>query len=157
MVKCDPSGWKMGSCLPFPACPPFLSLSCTAQHKEASCSLSSLFFNHSAIGWAGWAQFFKLLILKNQPWMTSVYLPTDVAPLHKPWPSLQGCAVRTPFILYLVLEIHKKVNFFIPIFGLNKKSFNFFNFVISIYVMNEKLQCLIWLLYSDTFLIYLQY
>jgi len=46
---------------------------------------------------------------------------------HRPWSSLQGCAISTPLVLYLVPEIHKKVNFFILSLLVFKKSFNLFN------------------------------
>jgi len=54
--------------------------------------------------------------------MTSVYLQTEVAPMAQTLTFPSGLCHQHTFNLTLfVLEIHKKVNFFISVFGINKK------------------------------------
>jgi len=52
--------------------------------------------------------------------MTLVCLQTEVSPPCTTPAFLQGCATSTPSLSYLVLEIHKKVNFFIGIWSYKK-------------------------------------
>jgi len=105
---------------------PLSSLSLFFPNYE--CSTHSILSWHISIFWAlcDWAGglgliFHNVSSLKNISWMTSVCLQLRSGPWHNPWPSFQGCAISTPSVYIFVLEIHKKVNFFISVFDLIKK------------------------------------
>jgi len=119
----------MGSCLPFPACPLFPFIYSSPFRDVSPILLSPLTFALSfhSIFWIGWGigpNFSNAHPLKNQSWMTSVCLQTEVPCLAQPWAVLPGCAISTPLLFIHVLEIHKKVNFFF-LYWSYKKSFNF--------------------------------
>jgi len=71
--------------------------------------------------------------------MTSVYLQTEVAPIAQTLMFPSGlCHQHTFIVLHLVLEIQKKVNFFISVFGLNKKVLTFILFEFRLFASNKE-------------------
>jgi len=113
-------GWK---CLLYPWPSPSLSLKYVFPFI-----LWWLSFSIGREGWApsslvsvlGYFDFSKPCFLKNKSWMTSVCL--QIWGLDDPpWRVLSGLCHQHTFSLWLVLEIPKKVNFFICFIGFNKK------------------------------------
>jgi len=62
--------------------------------------------------WARKGQIFKLTNLKNQPWITTKSgWPCQTA---QPWKGSRVVPSEFIFIHYLLVELHQKVDFFIP-------------------------------------------